>query len=50
MKEVNLTPFIPLSLERRGGGEFREGRSPSHQNSPFPYQGKGVRGMGYKVA
>jgi hypothetical protein len=25
----NLTPFVPLSLKRRGGNNFREGASPS---------------------
>jgi len=26
---INLTPLFPLSLRRRGGRDFREGRSPS---------------------
>jgi len=31
---MNLTPLIPLSLERRGGRDFREGRSPSLTYTP----------------
>jgi len=26
---INLTPLIPLSFSRRGGGDFREGLRPS---------------------
>jgi len=31
---INLTPLIPLSLGRRGGRDFREGRSPSLTYTP----------------
>jgi hypothetical protein len=31
----NLTPLIPLSLERRGGWEVREGLRPSLQCTPI---------------
>ena len=31
---MNLTPLIPLSLERRGGRDFREGLRPSLTYTP----------------
>jgi len=31
---INLTPSVPLSLRRRGGRDFREGRSPSLKYLP----------------
>jgi len=44
---INLTPFIPLSLKRRGGRDFREGRSPSLSYTP-PSLIKG-RGQGDRL-
>jgi len=41
---INLTPFIPLSLKRRGGRDFREGLRPSLTYTP-PSLAKG-RGPG----
>ncbi len=44
---INLTPFIPLSLKRRGGRDSREGRRPSLTHTPPSLtKGKGVRGIG----
>jgi len=43
----NPSPFIPLPLLRGEGRNSREGaKPPSYSYSPFPYKGKGVRGIG----
>jgi len=44
---INLTPLIPLSILRRGGRDFREGRSPSLTYTP-PSLIKG-RGQGDRL-
>jgi len=46
---INLTPFIPLSFERRGGRDFREGAKPPLLLSlPLPLVREGgQRGIGY---
>jgi hypothetical protein len=47
---INLTPLIPLSLARRGGGIKKRGRSPPLKtNSPFPSRGRGSGGWGYHI-
>jgi hypothetical protein len=47
---TNLTPYIPLSFKGEGKKIYREGLHPSltytGETTPFPWQGKGVRGMG----
>jgi len=46
----NLTPFIPLSTLGEGEEILERGlRLLSFFHSPFPCQGKGVRGIGYKI-
>jgi hypothetical protein len=41
---INLTPFIPLSLTRRGGRDFREGLRPSLTTLPLPLAMEGGQG------
>jgi len=43
---INLTPFIPLSLKGEGEEILERGEAPLSPPSPFPYEGKGVRGIG----
>ncbi len=43
---INLTPFIPLSLKGEGEEILERGETPLSPPSPFPYEGKGVRGIG----
>jgi len=35
---LNLSPLIPLSLERRGGRVFREGAKPPLFSTPLSYE------------
>jgi len=41
---INLTPFIPLSLKGEGEEILERGKTPLSPPTPFPYEGKGVRG------
>jgi hypothetical protein len=54
---IYLTPFYPLQGEpfrvnpspsKERGKSFERGLRPLSSYSPFPYQGKGVRGMGFE--
>lgn len=42
-----LSPQQCVFLPQRGSELQREGNAPSHKSSPFPWQGKGDRGIGF---
>jgi len=43
---INLTPFILLSFQGEEEEILERGLTPLSPPSPFPYEGKGVRGIG----